>query len=138
MAYIAKKVCSFAGRDFLIGNPIPDELINPGRVADLIKIGVITEVPDVYPVEGMDDIVAEVGQVKFEVNIHAEEGDLPLELTNEELQQLVDVLQAKAEEAKALVAEITSENVLIMVDCLHPIKSVRSAVKERAAELFPQ
>lgn len=132
MAYIAKKVCSFAGQDFLIGNPIPDELINPGRVADLIKIGVITEVPDVQSVE------AQEGQVKFKIDIHAEEGDLPLEFTNEELQQFFDVLQAKAEEAKALVAEITSENVLIMVDCLHPTKSVRSAVQERAAELFPQ
>jgi len=81
MAYIAKKVCSFGGQDFLIGNPIPDELIHKGRVADLVKMGVISEVPEA---PALEEVVAQVGQVKFALTVHAEEGELALEFTEDE------------------------------------------------------
>lgn len=135
MSYIAKKVCRFGGVDFLIGNPIPDELINKDRVADLVKMGVISEVPDA---PALEDVVAQVGQVKFALTIHADEGDLALEFSEDEVQQVFDVLQGNVDEAKAVISEVTSENVLIMVEVLDSRKSVKSLVGERAAELFPQ
>jgi len=135
MAYIAKKVCSFGGQDFLIGNPIPDELIHKGRVADLVKMGVISEVPEA---PALEEVVAQVGQVKFALTVHAEEGELALEFTEDEVQQVFDVLQGNVDEAKAVISEVTAENVLIMVDVLDTRKGVKTLVSERAAELFPQ
>lgn len=135
MSYIAKKVCSFGGMDFLIGNPIPDGLIKKDRVADLVKMGVISVVPDA---PALEDVVAQVGQVKFALTIHADEGDLALEFSEDEVQQVFDVLQGNVDEAKAVISEVTSENVLIMVEVLDNRKSVKSLVDERAAELFPQ
>ena len=130
MSYIAKKVCRFGGVDFLIGNPIPDELINKDRVADLVKMGVISEVPEY--------VEAQEGQVKFALVMRSDEGDLAMEFTENEVQQVFDVLQGNVDEAKAVISEVTSGNVLLMVEVLDSRKSVKSHVSERAAELFPQ
>lgn len=129
MAYIAKKVCSFGGVEFLIGDTIPEELVNPDRVAELKKIGVLDEFQFEEPQEGI---------VKFTINIHVEEGELPLELTNDGLQKCFDVLQENAEEAKAVIHGIENENVLILLDVVESRKGVKAAIKERVSELFPQ
>lgn len=129
MKYLAKKVCSFGGKGFLIGDLIPEELVNTDRVADLVKLGVLDEVRDAEPHEGI---------VKFTINIHANEGDLPLEVTNDDLQKCFDVLQENAEEAKSIINEIESEEILILLDVVEGRKGVKSAIKERVTELFPQ
>lgn len=128
MAYIAKKVCSFGGVGFLIGDPIPDNLIHPGRVADLIKMGLIEKIPETVQTYTVED--AEIGQVTFCINIHAEEGELPLEVNNDELQQVFDVLQGTVDDAKKALAGIDSENALILLDVTESRKSVKAALKE--------
>lgn len=125
--YIAKKPCTFAGQDFLIGDPVPEELVLKSRVPNLIKTGVLEEVA----------VEAQEGIVKNIIPVHAEEGDLLLEVTAEELVQVFDVLQATAEEAKTIIDGITSNDVLILLDVSDSRKAVKKLVKERASVLFP-
>lgn len=136
MAFIAKKVCSFGGKGFLIGDPVPDELVLPERVADLMKVGVLERIPEGTQILSEKD--AETGQVNFCINIHAEEGDLPVLVTNEDLQQFFDVMQSNADEAKKIVSTIENENVLILIDVTDHRKGVQSAIKDRLSVLFPQ
>ena len=125
--YIAKKPCSFAGRDFLIGDPVPEELVLKSRVPNLIKTGVLEEIT-VEPQEGI---------VKFSIPVHAAEGDLMLDLTNEELIQVFDVFQTSAKEAESVIDGITSNDALILLDVTDNRKSVKELVKQRANVLFP-
>lgn len=125
--YIAKKPCSFAGRDFLIGDPVPEELVLKSRVPNLIKTGVLEEIT----------VEAQEGVVKFTIPVHAVEGDLSLELNNEEMVQVFDVLQASVEDARIVIDGITSNDVLILLDVSDSRKAVKKLVKDRANVLFP-
>ena len=125
--YIAKKPCSFAGRDFLIGDPVPEELVLKSRVPNLIKTGVLEEIT----------VEAQEGVVKFTIPVHAVEGDLSLELNNEEMVQVFDVLQASVEDARIVIDGITSNDFLILLDVADSRKAVKKLVKDRANVLFP-
>ncbi len=51
MAFIALKPCSFAGKQFKIGEAIPDGLVLPEVAPRLIKLGKIAEMPKVSETE---------------------------------------------------------------------------------------
>lgn len=125
--YIAKKPCSFGGQDFLIGNPVPEELVLRSRVPELIKTGVLEEVA----------VEMQEGIVKFEIPVQTDNGGFMVELESEELVQVFSVLQATTEEAKAIIDGITSNDVLILLDVSDSRKAVKKLVKERASVLFP-
>lgn len=127
--YIAQKPITFGGRSFLIGEEVPADLVDPKKVPQFIKQRILAEAPDfVEPMEGT---------VKFTIPVHAEEGDLPLELTNEELVSVTDVLQANAEEAAVIISSIVTEGPLILIHALDSRKGVRNEAKNRAGELWP-
>ena len=133
MRLFAKKPCTFGGQKFKIGDEIPVELVaNPNMQA---KRDVIAIADGTY--EPLEDVVAQVGIVKFEVPIHAEEGDLTLTVTNEELIAFTDILQTgvnKAEDKQKIsdiVQNIESEDLLIMLDALDGRKHVKEEVQAR-------
>lgn len=137
MRLVALKPCSFGGEKFKIGNEVPTKLVaNPKLQA---KMGVLSildgnDIP-------LEECVAQVGTVKFEVPIHAEEGDLILCVTNEELNVFTGILQigVKTAEEKQkisdIVQKIESEDLLIMLSALDGRKFVKEAAEERAAAL---
>ena len=134
MAYIANRPCRFGEQDFFKGDIIPENLILPERVAALIRSKVITDT--VSGVSDFADCVAQVGVVKFAIPIHTESGDLEVEVTEEEVVQVFDVLQATAKEAEEVINTITSENVLILLDVTDKRKGIHNLVTERANALF--
>ena len=137
MKLFAKQPCSFNGRKFIIGEEIPTEYVLNPHLQE--KMGVIT-IADGEDVP-LEDVVQQVGIVKFEVPIHAEEGDLPLTITNEELIVFTDILQigvTKTEDKQKIsdmIQNIESEDLLIMLSALDGRKFVREAAEERAREL---
>ena len=138
MKLFAKKPCSFNGIEYLIGDPIPAEyVLNPKAQA---KMGVISIVEDsaTVPADELQEVTAQVGVVKFEIPIRAEEGDLTLCVTNEELTVFTDILQigvSKTEDKQKiseLVQNIESEDLLIMLDALDGRKYVKEEAQARA------
>ena len=138
MKLIAKKPCSFEGHKFFIGDEIPTEFVaNP---KSLEKMGVIAIAGNAEPIPFTDpqEYVTQVADVKFEILIHAEEGDLPLQVTNEELSVFTDILQipvSKAEDKQKvsdMIQNIVSEDLLIMLDALDGRKFVKDEAQERA------
>lgn len=51
MALVAKKPCSFGGKDFFIGDEIPNELVNDPAYQE--KLGVLIHVDDAFWMQGM-------------------------------------------------------------------------------------
>lgn len=137
MKLIALKPCSFGGEKFKIGDEVPAELVaNPKLQAKRNVLSILNceDIP-------LEECVAQVGVVKFEVPIHAEEGDLTLCVTNEELTVFTDILQigVKTTEEKQQISEmvqnINSEDLLILLSALDGRKFVKEAAEERAKAL---
>ena len=136
MAYVALKPCCFAGQRFKIGEIVPGEIIHPGVAQSAIKMGLVAEhageagtpaktpeTPVIPPVE------------KMTVNIRAEEGDLPLDLTQEGLQAVVDVLTSNVKDAEPIVEAMTDGDALILLHLIDTRKSVKEAAETRAKAL---
>lgn len=127
MAYVALKPCCFAGQRFKIGESVPDELIHPGAVNNLVKMQIIAE-QDGTTTKETDNIQPPA----ITIDIHAEEGDLPLELTNEGLQAVFDVLTGKTAEAEAVIERMTDGDALILLHISDSRKAVKAAAEARA------
>lgn len=54
----------------------------------------------------------------------------------EEIQQAFSILQMNAEEGVKMIADVTSENVLILLHAADSRKTIKNAAKERADKLF--
>lgn len=137
MKLFAKKPCTFNGKRFTIGAEIPLEFVADPKKQERLGVVAIADSNDIP----LEECVAQVGIVKFDIPIHAEEGDLILCVTNEELTVFTDILQigVKTAEEKQKISDIVqkveSEDLLIMLSALDGRKFVKEAAEERAAAL---
>ena len=136
MAYVALKPCCFAGQRFLIGEIVPDEVVHPGNANNAIRMGLIAKQDGAAVPAAVSGEETETHTVEtMTVTIHAEEGDLPLNLTAEGLQAVVDVLTSKVEDAEPIVEAMTDGDALILLHLTDTRKSVKSAAEARAKAL---
>nr|DAR80197.1 MAG TPA: hypothetical protein [Caudoviricetes sp.] len=140
MKIIALKPCNFGGNKFLIGDEIPEELVqNPNEQK---KRGVIAISQDGESIP-MAKVTANVSEMKIPVVIHSEKGDLTIEVTQEELNVFFDVLQipvSKTEDKQkvsVLIQSIESLDLLIMLDALDGRKFVKEESEKRADAITP-
>ena len=125
MRLIARQPCSFGGKKFYIGDEVPPELVLDAKAQE--KKGVLTISED------KETVV--IPEPAITVNVHATEGDMPVELTSEGLQAVFDVLNSTAEEAPAIIEEMTDGDALILLHVTDKRKSVKDAAEARAKEL---
>ena len=145
MKLFAQKPCSFGGRSFFVGEEVPEELVlNPliqEKMGVLATISDGAEIQDGLPVEKLQELVAEVADVKFEIIIHAKEGDLAIQVTNEELSVFTDILQigvSKADEKQKIsekIRKVDSEDLLILLDALDSRRYVKDLAQARAEQI---
>lgn len=128
MKLIAKKPCSFAGRDFFIGDEIPAESVVDPRGME--KMGIIAIANDLKPAPAAAPADAPVN-----ITIHAEEGDLLLSISEAALQTVVDVLAGTVPDGEAIIAGMTESDALILLDVTDGRKAIKAAAKNRAMEL---
>lgn len=129
MSYVALKPCQFAGQKFKIGNEIPQNLILPGAAKNLVKMEVIANAGSVTA-----GVVTEAAQT-ISVVVHADEGDLQLELTAAGIQQIFDALTDNVEGAVSVVDTMTDEDALILLHMSDSRKGVKTAAEARAKAL---
>lgn len=154
MKLIAKKPCSFEGKKFYIGDEIPAEYVaNPKSME---KMGVIVIAGDndfvvgnmgpeaIIPPDKLQQCIAQVGEVKFEIFVHAEESDLPLQLTNADLSVFMDIQQLdvrKTEDKQTIsdmIQKVESNDLLIALDAIDGRKFVSDEARARAEALTPE
>lgn len=135
MRLIANKPCSFGGENFLIGDEVPANLVlNPN---EQIKRGTLSKLNGSADAEP----IAKEGIVKYTLPIHKEDSVIDICVTNEELVVFSEIRQnpgTKAEDKKKIedtIKEITSNDLLIMLDALDGRKVVTVPVMERVTEL---
>lgn len=131
MKLIARKACSFGGKKFYIGDAIPVELVLDPTGQE--KMGVLAIVnddagttPSAEPHKVVDTMT---------VVVRANEGDLPLSLTQEGLQAVVDVLTGTVEDAEPIIAALNDGDALILLHLTDTRKSIKNAAETRAKAL---
>lgn len=123
MKLIAKKPCSFGGKKFYIGDEIPVEsVLNPQAQE---KMGVLAIVAD-------NATVAAPAEPTLPVVIHAEEGDLTLNLTADGLQAVADALRSNADDAVIIVNQMVEADALGVLYYLDGRATVKKAAEARA------
>lgn len=119
MKLIAKKPCGFGGKKFYIGDEIPAEyVLNPKAQEAMGNLVIVND--EVAPGSAM------------EVVIRAKEGDMPIVLTQEGLQAVVDVLTGTTDDAKPIIEQMTDGDALILLHLTDKRKEIKTAAEERA------
>lgn len=108
MRYIARKPCSFGGKKYLIGEDVPADVVLDGKRQ--VALGTLAVVQD-------DKTAA----------ILISLGEEQVSLASEELQRIFDILQAKSEDAVALLQEETRENVCGVIAVCDSRRAVKTA-----------
>lgn len=117
--YIAMKPCSFGSKhNYLIGDKIPDGVVAPDAVKRLTKMGIIVEV-----------------EVPNVVTMEVKADGMTVKLTQEDLQAVMDVLTANADDAAALIKTIDGMDILFLINAADSRKTVQAAAKARAQDL---
>lgn len=129
MKLIAKTPCSFGGKKFFIGNDIPAEYVLNPKAQE--KLGVITIV-DGENAPGEKPVGSPAPGSLINVTIHVEEGDIPLELTSEGLQQIFDIFSSNVETAESIIAEMSDGDALLLLHASDNRKSIKAAAEARA------
>ena len=125
MKLIARKACSFGGKKFYIGDAIPVELVLDPTGQE--KMGVLAIVNDDAGTTPSTDL--------HQVVVRANEGDMPLNLTQEGLQAVVDVLTGTVEDAEPIIADLNDGDALILLHLTDTRKSIKNAAEARAKAL---
>ena len=131
MKLIARKPCSFGGTKYYTGEEIPTEKVLDPRAQE--KMGVLTIVNDEPAPAAPEMTINEVDAMT--VVIRDKEGDMPLNLTREGFQAVVDVLTVKPADAENVIAEMTDGDALILIHIVDSRKAVKAAAEERAKAL---
>ena len=139
MAYFAQKPCSFQGKPFKIGEQIPDDLILPEAVAQLLRMGVIISLPEGGGASATkEEIVYKeeiVPKEAVQLTVSVDEGELVLNLTAPGLQQVVDALTHSVEAGEEIIAEMTEGDALILLHLTDSRKTMKKAAEERGKAL---
>ena len=126
MKLIARKPCTFHGEKFYIGEEIPAEYVMEPKAME--KMEVLTIVND-------DAVTASAPNTTMDVVLRAEEGDMPLSLTRDGLQAVVDALTGNTDDAKTAIDAMTDGDALILLHITDSRKSIKAAAEARAKVL---
>lgn len=140
MPYLCTKQLIVGGVAYYPGERIPDGAILPDRSGKLIRSGYIAEMQGyVAELQEMEPGAYE-GTVQISVKT-ASDGEneqiTAIPAKPEEIRQVFSVLQMNAEEGARAIAEVASENVLILLHAADSRKTIKNAAKEQADKLFP-
>lgn len=132
MQYLCRKQLTAGKATYHPGEIIPDGVILPERSGKLIRIGYISELNLIKP---------EVSEGTVQLSVmSASDGEneqvTAIPAKPEEVQRVFSILQMNAEEGTKAIAEVTSENVLILLHAADSRKTIKNAAKEQAGKLF--
>lgn len=135
MKLFARKPCSFSGKKFFIGDEIPSDYVSDPKAQE--KMGVLVVVEEnsgnADSVEG--GALLPPSSTLVSVPILAEEGIVSVEITPEELVEVVTIIQMSDEELAEKVKEIDSEDQLLLIAVLNGGDVAYEATKARVEEL---
>lgn len=134
--FIALKTAVFNGITYPAGTTIPPDAVLPSRVPTLVRNGVIKEIdnpadfPDSnFPCESVWE------SIKVNLPIATENGIMELPTETEDIITVVRILQMKKDEAITAIADVDSEDALIVLDACTKAQDIKKAIREKVRVL---
>lgn len=134
MSYLCRKGLNISGVDYKPGDIIPNGVILPNRVRTLTAVGMISEVAEENgtPVVNTQPVVSVPELSTISIPVKGDNGNITLEVTPEEVQEVFSLLQMTANEGITAIGKVESDNVLILIHAVDTRKTMQNAAKERA------
>ena len=126
MVLVAKTPCSFGGKKFFIGDSIPEELVEDPKRQE--KLGVISIVQ-------AETEEREIPLNKVEISVKDGEEYTTVAVSPYSVSEAFAILQMTADEAKEVIAQIASSDVLLLLYLAEKRKGVLSSVTARQDEI---
>ena len=131
MKLIAKKPCSFGGKDFFINDEIPvNVVLNPKQQEEL---GVLSIVFDGEAATGILETDIAIPVFKSYDGDTAQVMGVPLNIV--EIQEVFSIMQMNVEEATKAIEAAKSENMLIVIHACDSRAGVKKAAQKKADNL---
>lgn len=131
MKLIAKKPCSFGGKDFFINDEIPvNAVLNPKQQEEL---GVLSIVSDGEAATGILETDIAIPVFKSYDGDTAQVMGVPLNIG--EIQEVFSIMQMNVEEATKAIEAAKSENMLIVIHACDSRAGVKKAAQKKAGNL---
>lgn len=136
--FIALKTAVFNGITYPAGTTIPPDAVLPSRVPTLVRNNVIKAIdnPADFPENGSDFPCEGVWEsVKVNLPILTENGVMELPTETEDIITVVRILQMKKDEAISAIADVASEDALIILDACTKAQDIKKAIREKVKAL---
>ncbi len=136
--YITLKTAVFNGITYPAGATVPPDAVLPSRVPTLVRNGVIKEIdnPADFPESGSNFPCESVLEsIKVNLPIATENGIMELPTETEDIVTVVRILQMKKDEAITAIADVDSEDALIVLDACTKAQDIKKAIREKVRVL---
>ena len=134
MSYVCMKTLNISGKTYKPGEIILDGEILPNRIRSLKTVGMISEVGEDNgaPAVNLQSVTSVPELSTILIPVKGENGDISLNVTPQEVQEVFSLLQMNAGEGIAEIGKVESDNVLILIHATDTRKTIQNAAKERA------
>lgn len=134
--YICNAPLKFSGKDYAIGDVVPDGIVIPKRARTLIVSGHLTEVPACVPPKAAtvdSNGVSDVNPINIPIN--TENGSMTLTMSPSGITAAISIVQLSVEGAIEKIRSVDDDDVLILLHSIERRKGVLKAIEERHAAL---
>lgn len=164
MSYVCKKVVRLNGQEYYPGEVIPENEVLPERVRALKWSGYIVDTKKTVEIQEEQEHLLSQEEVAKKVSEAVEEAlarssqeepeafeqtiSIPIKgedekpalllMMPEEIVAAVQILQMNTDEGTKAIAEVKSENILIMLHAIDSRKTIKEAAKKQADLLFTE
>ncbi len=127
---IAKRPCSFEGKEFFIGDQIPDDYVLDPEAME--KMGIVSVVGDKDSAT-TEDVGSVVAEVFFRVPIKKGERTLEIDVSEAQFAETVQTMQMTTKDATAHIkGDVEDNTVLILLNALDSRTSVKKEAESKA------
>lgn len=127
---IAKRPCSFEGKEFFIGDQIPDDYVLDPEAME--KMGIVSVVGD-KDSANTEDVGSVVAEVFFRVPIKKGERTLEIDVSEAQFAETVQTMQMTTKDATAHIkGDVEDNTVLILLNALDSRTSVKKEAESKA------
>lgn len=134
MKIVANKPCSFGGKKYYIGDEIPSDAVKDPEMQK--KMGVVSIVRNEDFSGVSTDLVAQVGDVFFNVPIMKGEKSMDLPVSETQIAEAVKIMQMSQKDAVTHVRDHVGDNtVLIFLNACDSRMTVKKEAEAKAKNL---
>lgn len=127
---IAKRPCSFEGKEFFIGDQIPDDYVLDPEAME--KMGIVSVVGDKASAN-TEDVGSVVAEVFFRAPIKKGERTLEIDVSEAQFVETVQTMQMTTKDATAHIkGDVEDNTVLILLNALDSRSSVKKEAESKA------